>query len=759
MEPLPGDAKRWTKQYVSPAKDFVTRQEVKDEEAERLTIGSSHPQASAYPDFTLVGFEPAQRGSQYAYYCKTRDAQWAYNYEHASTAGDELPTVSYTWIIPRADFKNTGEVQAIPANQMPTFGGAYVWTLVGARMVRFNDYLDGLFVQVIHDYWDKEHPIRTEELDTETGELREVTRALVPYGTDGTALNASGSISTYQHINERVGWMVTRKATGLLGGMVKGRKVRIKRGVKPHYWPKVLDYISVYPVHTDPRDVFSPISGYNTARKFLCEDYNGECKVTIVERITLKEPIFGGDPDWDTDSPSGDSPDIPVPTPLLEAGIRFDGTELVVNCESCLRQEYSFRDSGWMETFPASSPVRWPESRLVSVDVRPENGAWVTEYVMVDAPNGRGLSSGLDLIQRSAALSTSVEVKWTPQLASGSTQEVRIDVSTTGDFSGGFLTGFRDKLVTPANNTPADQWVNITGMERGSTYFVRVRRRNAGQDIATSNTLVVTSKPSPELSLTRDKVPVPASSTLQFGDVEVGKTARITILLNSIGLLQVQEIAARLSGDGEAVFGHDVPTVSLPPTVTAPLELRFSPTAVGVITATFTVTSDAIDSPLEITLRGIGAAAEIALEQPSGTDQPSGGTLSFGTVTTGSVSKVFKLTNTGNAPLRNITAAISGTNTADFTFTTLLKSTEIAAGGFAEFTIKFDPIESELAFGARAAVLTIGSNDGDENPLTLNLTGVSQSPTAPGALEASFNPSANGVVRAMITQAAVSYTI
>lgn len=754
MEPLPGDAKRWTVQFLTPGKDFVLRQEVTDEQAKRLEIGSVHPQASQYPNYKLAGFEPAQRGSQWAYYLKTYEAQWAYNLEHASTTGDSLPTLRYTWVIPRSEYQANGRtsVPAIPSGQMPTWGGAYTWRFVGERMQRFNDYLDGLFVQVIHDYWDTEHPLRSEEIDRDTGRKVTVLRELVAADTQGHGVDTSGEIATYESINEHCGWLTTRKAGGLLGNLVNGKAVRIQRGVKPHYWPRVLGSLSVYPVYSDPRDIYSEVVGYNTARKFKAEEYNSECTITIVETVTTKEPIFGGDPDWNSTSPSNVSPEIPRPVPLLTSGIHFSGVELKVFCEDCLRQGFEFYDSGWKEFFPATEFINWPSSRLTSVDVRQENGVWVTESVFVDAPQV-GQSSGLDLYQRNTAEPTSVEVRWTPQTATGSLHPVRIDVATSGDFSRGFLPGFRNKLVTPGTNSPVDSWTTITGMVRGALYFVRLTRTPPTGAATISNTLIVTGRASPELTWRRAGVDVLNGSTVNFGPVEVGQTGRVTVTLASIGLITVGGVEARISGAGELVYGHDLPPATLIPGQTQELELRFSPTAIGSIVATLTVDSDAEGTPHTLELTGIGAASEIALEQPEGTDLPSGGSLAFGTVTTGTISKVFKLLNTGNAPLRNISATITGPDLEDFTFTSPLTVTELAAGGAAFFTVLFDPIENEDAFGTRTAVLSIASNDGNENPMLINLSGINLSPTAPGTLDPAFNAATNGLVRALVTQA------
>lgn len=786
--PLPNDKLKWTRQYQSPAKDFVLREEVTEEKSKTLTIGQAHDNTGQYGGFKLCAFQPVE-GGQAAYYLKTREEQWRYNYEHSSAVGDDLPAISYKWIVLRSEYAANGSVPAIPANQMPTFGGAYTWTLVGERMRRMDDIYDGLFVEVTHDYWDKDHPIRAEELDGDTGEVRTVLRTLVPANTTGHGVNEAGEVATYQPINEHAGWLVTRKAGGLAGGMVNGRKVRVTRGVKPQYWPKVLDYIAVYPILTDSRDAFSPVADYGVARKFRAEDYNDVCKATFIEVVTTKEPQFGPvnvDPNWSTalyDEPAADldaqadvleaqanaetnpateatlraqvsalraqadalravSPEIPVPVPLMEKGVQFQGKELRVFCEPCLRQEYTFQDSGFRETFPASSPIRWPESRLVDATVTHEGGVWFTRYTIVDAPNILGLSSGLDLNFRSAPGTTSVEVAWTPAIGTSTPQLTKLDVATDPTFRRGFLSGYNNRTVTPATNTPVDTWTTITGMQRGAIYYVRVR-----VGIQISNTLVVTSDAQPELEVLRAGLALTSPAVVAFGEVATGETGRVSIDLASVGLLTLQELTGEL--DEAGVFTFDEPPQIIAAGGVASIELRFTPDLAGDHEATLTIGSDDLDAPFTLTLQGIGIAAKLRIDQPAGTEVVTGGTVAFGTVSSTPAPLTFRLSNVGNVPLREIALSLSGDDAADWRITTALTDTEISAGAYRDIVLTFDPQDSGAA-AARAAVLTVTSTDAD---YTVNLTGVFQLPEAPGTLDLGYDPNANGLIRGAGVQA------
>jgi hypothetical protein len=105
-----------------------------------------------------------------------------------------------------------------------------------------------------------------------------------------------------------------------------------------------------------------------------------------------------------------------------------------------------------------------------------------------------------------------------------------------------------------------------------------------------------------------------------------------------------------------------------------------------------------------------GASSDIAVS----------GTGNFGSadILTGSVSRSFTVSNTGNRPLVITGTSITGAQAADFQVTTPLPGS-IAAGSNANLIVTFDP----LATGARAASLAINSNDPDENPVTIPLSG------------------------------------
>lgn len=112
---------------------------------------------------------------------------------------------------------------------------------------------------------------------------------------------------------------------------------------------------------------------------------------------------------------------------------------------------------------------------------------------------------------------------------------------------------------------------------------------------------------------------------------------------------------------------------------------------------------------------------EITVEQPLGKNLVDAkATIGFGTVRlkkTGKA-KTFTIRNTGTAQLQNLAVALSGKQAKDFVLTPP-KTKALAPGGSTTFKLSFRP----KAKGPRRAAIKIRSNDADENPFDIKLTG------------------------------------
>ncbi|MGV3662890.1 MAG: choice-of-anchor D domain-containing protein [Prosthecobacter sp.] len=122
---------------------------------------------------------------------------------------------------------------------------------------------------------------------------------------------------------------------------------------------------------------------------------------------------------------------------------------------------------------------------------------------------------------------------------------------------------------------------------------------------------------------------------------------------------------------------------------------------------------------------------EILIEQPVGTVLTGGtGTISFGSVVggTSSAANTFILRNLGTSDLTGIVITQDGANAGDYTVSTTGMASTVAPNASTTFTVTFTPAAAAVT-GARTAVLHIASNDEDENPFDIALSGTGLSQT------------------------------
>lgn len=156
---------------------------------------------------------------------------------------------------------------------------------------------------------------------------------------------------------------------------------------------------------------------------------------------------------------------------------------------------------------------------------------------------------------------------------------------------------------------------------------------------------------------------------------------------------------------------------------TAP-NLTYMPTAgyIGADSFTFTAARGPLVSPpATVTLEVLAPPAEIAVEQPfANVLIDAAATVNFGTTSVGgsAVSKTFILRNLGGQALTISGITGDGSGLASFSFPDLAGVT-IPAAGTVSFTVTLNPV----ALGVQTAALHIGSNDADENPFDITLTG------------------------------------
>lgn len=227
----------------------------------------------------------------------------------------------------------------------------------------------------------------------------------------------------------------------------------------------------------------------------------------------------------------------------------------------------------------------------------------------------------------------------------------------------------------------------------------------------------------------------------EFGSVGVGSAKILTFTVKNSGRGYLDGLAVTKNGTHAADFtvGYLAGTPvgpgggSIAPGASATFTVTFTPSTIGARSAAIRIASnDADENPFDINLSGMGAVpfAEISIEQPAGSIVSDGGTKDFGSVPAVSSKLVtFTVKNTGNINLTGLGGSIDGANAMNFNFgyfsgtvpgppPTYLPS--IPPGGSATFTVAFSP----YGLGPSNATLHITSNDADENPFDINLSGI-----------------------------------
>lgn len=123
----------------------------------------------------------------------------------------------------------------------------------------------------------------------------------------------------------------------------------------------------------------------------------------------------------------------------------------------------------------------------------------------------------------------------------------------------------------------------------------------------------------------------------------------------------------------------------------------------------------------EISFTTPAALPEIAVTGSTGSNLTDGTTtISFGATSIGSTNatRVITLSNSGTANLTGLSVTLDGANSSDFSVSAPGASS-LAAGTNTTLTVTFHPATS----GSRVAALHIASNDADEAPFDISLSG------------------------------------
>lgn len=213
---------------------------------------------------------------------------------------------------------------------------------------------------------------------------------------------------------------------------------------------------------------------------------------------------------------------------------------------------------------------------------------------------------------------------------------------------------------------------------------------------------------------------------VSFGLVGTTSSRSLTFTIGNTGNADLTGLALRIDGPDAADFAITRSPVSPVhgPEGTTTFTVRFSPQATGAGNAKLHITSNDPDkSEFNVALKGSGVvlSPEISVSLPKHRELEDGVSKeNFGNVKVGKTSRtrIFTIKNTGKANLTGLSLKKDGPDKSEFTLTNLSKKT-LSPGKSTTFKVIFKPV----AKGSRIAGIHIVSNDKDENPFDIKLSG------------------------------------
>jgi hypothetical protein len=202
-----------------------------------------------------------------------------------------------------------------------------------------------------------------------------------------------------------------------------------------------------------------------------------------------------------------------------------------------------------------------------------------------------------------------------------------------------------------------------------------------------------------------------------LGAVELTLSGTPSVVIGGVNAadfsITAEPVSPIAAGDGSTTF-----------------EITFEPSAAGSRSATISIANDdSNETPYTFSIRGMGTtvdAPEILVELVGGTSLTDGsGSIDFGSVYKGtpSANKTFTIANIGTRNLTGISVVMTGANASEFLHNAASLLTSLVPGDSANFTVRLKP----AADGLRSAALQITSDDADENPFDIALTGTGTS--------------------------------
>lgn len=649
----------------------------------------------SYPNHKFAWRDEIEGGKYRDTYIADLPTQHLYNWQTISNQ-DTWKTIRQVFVIPRADYTespaNPGTVYPPPPSQYVNPTGYEITSITETRSG--DGRIDSLYVlvEVIREKIDV--PLEGYKFDPDTGKMNPVYTQKVPAGTPGQTINPDGTITEIAPFNTQWSISTTRQAAGLAGSAIDGVASRTWNFVDDYYWPRVLDFIHIRG---------GSATGFAVTPIYLVDQYNGPCRMTMLERWTIDPPVEV------------------LPTVLLPEDITFNGLYLDVRIPHSLHVGLPIFEPGFYQYYNATNYIYWPATIVASVTVEPDQGGWIQRIITVHAPLAKGVGPTIKLTASDQDYDSFV-LTWEGGTAGATT----VNVSTDPTFQTGFLPGYQGLVVASGVNT-----VTVNGAVQGAYYYAQVTRGSV-----TSNIVVVGAQSAPLIQVSVNGVVKPTGSSTTLPSAGVGQTTTQTIVVTNVGALQLSIASISLVGVNADQFDiSDISDTFLETNESATITVQFSPTSGGTKTASIQIFSDsASGSPFILSVNATAIAPILRVNYPFGTNINPGGTVDFGTYVATPITRTIYLRNFGDADLTGILAQVSGLNADDFTIITPPSGT-VTPSSSTSLVVQFVPSDDDSLGNNRSATLTITSDDPVNPSFEVNLTGFFDNPDAPGSVE------------------------
>jgi 6-phosphogluconolactonase (cycloisomerase 2 family) len=218
---------------------------------------------------------------------------------------------------------------------------------------------------------------------------------------------------------------------------------------------------------------------------------------------------------------------------------------------------------------------------------------------------------------------------------------------------------------------------------------------------------------------------VPGS--LDFGTVTQGTSTPMDVTVTNVGTAALHITSITLGGANMSDFSFSDPACNsaIPVNASCTITVTFKPIAVGLRTASLTLTDDAPDSRQVVSVIGNANAApsSAVMVNPSSPD--------FGTATQGTSTPMnVTVKNAGTATLHISSVVLGGANGNEFSFSDPTCNSAIPVGGTCTIALTFMPSGA----GAHAASLTL-TDDAPDSPQILTIKGMANPAFTAGAAQ------------------------